>query len=136
MHKTDNLLIEENVAFDTAGHCYMLEDGIETGNQFIRNLGAHTFAPGVIIPDSGFNGDESDGEPSTYWITNPSNYLVGNVAAGSESSGYWFELWLRGTRAGNFPHLDPERDALGSFIDNVAHSNGGLTVCTEKVPNF
>lgn len=123
-HGSDNLLIQENVAYDTAGHCYMLEDGIETGNQFIRNIGAQTFAPSNRISD-----DESDDTPATFWITHPTNYFVENVAAGSESSGFWYELMKRGSRANAFPNLDPERDTLGSFIDNVAHSNGGKTVC-------
>jgi hypothetical protein len=45
VHGTDKLLVQENVAFDTKGHCFMLEDGIETGNKFIRNLGVLTGVP-------------------------------------------------------------------------------------------
>ena len=49
VHGTNNMLIKENIAFDTKGHCFILEDGIETGNQFIRNLGAKTGPPQFVI---------------------------------------------------------------------------------------
>ena len=125
VHGTNKLRIEENVAFDTKGHCYMTEDGMEMNNQFIRNLGAQTGIPATIIPNNGSNGDESDGAPATFWITAPTNYFEGNVAAGSEHSGYWFEPKLRGVRASMYPNLDPMYSPLGSFKDNVAHSNTG-----------
>lgn len=123
VHGTDKLRIEENVAYNTKGHCFMLEDGIETGNQFIRNLGAHTSIPATIIPNMGSNGLETDNEPSTFWMTNPSNIWIGNVAAGSERAGFWFELKVRGTRAAQFGTADPKRTALTLFQDNIAHSN-------------
>lgn len=80
-------MVSENVAYDTAGHCFMTEDGIEQGNEFLYNLGALTRSVDVKIPDDGSNGDETDDEPSTFWMTNPSNTWIGNVAAGSEDNG-------------------------------------------------
>src|SRR3569833_1908585 len=38
VHGTNDLRIENNVTYNTVGHCFFLEDGIEHGNQFIRNL--------------------------------------------------------------------------------------------------
>ena len=131
VHGTNKLRIQENVAFDTKGHCYMTEDGMETNNQFIRNLGAQTGSVTTIIPDNGTNGEETDGAPSTFWISAPTNYFEGNVAAGSESSGYWFEPKLRGVRKSMYPKLDPMKSPLGSFKENVAHSNSaGKNVST------
>lgn len=100
---------------------------IETGNKLIRNLGALTRIPDKIIPNLGSNGDETDGQPSTYWLTNPSNIVRGNVAAGSRRSGFWFELLKRGSRADRYPHLNPKYDALLEFSGNVAHSNQGVS---------
>jgi hypothetical protein len=127
VHGTDYLRIEENIAYDTKGHCFMLEDGMETGNQFIRNIGAQTGIPVTIIPNHGPNGVETDYDPATFWITNPTNTWIGNVAAGSESSGFWFELLLRGVRAGDYADLDPKRAALTLFQNNVAHSCQGVS---------
>lgn len=42
VHNTHALLVEGNVAFDTYGHCYFIEDGIEERNVFDRNLGLLT----------------------------------------------------------------------------------------------
>jgi hypothetical protein len=123
IHGSNKLRVEENVAFDTKGHCYMTEDGMETDNEFIRNLGAQTGIPLTLIPNLGPNGDESDKQPATFWIPAPMNHFVGNVAAGSEHSGYWFEPKLRGVRKSMYPNLNPQYSALGSFKDNVAHSN-------------
>ena len=38
MHGTWNSVVQDNVGFNTAGHCFMVEDGIEYGNMFRRNL--------------------------------------------------------------------------------------------------
>lgn len=124
VHATDNLLIEDNVAYDTGGHCFMLEDGMETGNQFMRNLGAYTRKPGRLIPNMGTNGQETDGDASTFWIPALGNTWVGNVAAGSIENGWWFEPMMRGPLAGNYPDWKPERVNIHRFEGNAAHSNG------------
>ena len=130
VHGTNKLRVQENVAFDTKGHCYMTEDGIETGNEFLYNLGAATGIPLKIIPNDGTNGNETDFQPSTFWITNPTNVFVGNVAAGSEHTGFWFEPKTRGIRLYLYPNYDPMYAPLSEFRDNVAHSNtGGNLVC-------
>ena len=125
VHGTRDLLVESNVAYDTKGHCFIVEDGIETGNKFIKNLGAQTGIPKKIIPDTGPNGEETDDRPATFWITNPTNTWIGNVAAGSENAGFWFEPLLRGTEADKYQDLDPKTANLIAFKDNVAHSNAG-----------
>ncbi|KAL7555749.1 hypothetical protein ACA910_013059 [Epithemia clementina (nom. ined.)] len=124
VHGTNNVRVEDNVVFDTKGHAIILEDGIETGNEFFRNLGAFTRAVEVVIPNNGLNGDETDAAPATFWMSNPSNSWIGNVAAGSESSGFWFELRLRGAMASVFAGSDPRSLPLRKFEGNVAHSNG------------
>ena len=123
VHGTDNLRIESNVAFNTKGHCFMLEDGIETGNTFIRNIGVMTTVQSRLIPNMGTNGIETDNVPATFWMTNPTNSWIENVAAGSERSGFWFEMLKRGTRASRFPNINPAHDSLTLFQNNVAHSN-------------
>lgn len=115
------------MAYDTAGHCFMTEDGIEHDNEFLYNLGALTRKVDNRIPDNGSNGDETDNLPSTFWMTNPSNTWVGNVAAGSEDNGFWFELIKRGTRADMYPDLEPKYEPLRRFENNVAHSNADVS---------
>jgi hypothetical protein len=87
----------------------------------------------------GPNGVETDYAPATFWITNPSNIWIDNVAAGSEGSGYWFELKLRGTRQYLYPDLDPKAAPIILFKNNVAHSNsakGFRTYPTGYLPDL
>src|SRR5215469_12851606 len=109
VHGTNDVRVENNVAYNTVGHCYFLEDAIETGNQFIHNLGmmtkCHPDGKPCVPTNLGPIGSEggknfnlegqnakdilipSDNTASSYWITNPGNIFRDNVAAGSESTG-------------------------------------------------
>jgi hypothetical protein len=142
VHGTHNVRVENNVTYDNVGHCFFLEDGIETGNQFLYNLGimtkCHPTLPCVptnlVIGNSRPEGQESkdvlipsDNTASTFWVTNPSNDYIGNVAAGSEAIGFWIALpvngigLFEGTEVGQ--NTFPRRSPLGAFRGNVAHSN-------------
>lgn len=74
VHGTNNLHVEDNVAYDVFGHCFLLEDGIETGNVFTRNLGARVknVPKSNLIPDNGQNGVETDDNASVFWMSNVS----------------------------------------------------------------
>jgi hypothetical protein len=125
VHGTDNLLVDGNVAYDTFGHCFLIEDGMERNNMFSNNLGAKTQNVIDIIPNlpASKNGDETDDQAATFWITNPSNSWDNNVAAGGQNSGYWFELRrsVRGTMGDMF-EFSPRSMPIISFKNNVAQS--------------
>jgi len=149
VHGTNNLRIENNVTYNNVGHCFFLEDGIETGNEFVRNLGIQTkchptlpcdptnLAPfgtqedGLNFKTAGQDSKDvlipSDNTVSTFWITNPSNIYRDNVAAGSDSTGFWFAFPVHPT--GQFEGTEisentwPRRMPIGEFKGNVAHSN-------------
>ncbi|CAB9513184.1 G8 domain-containing protein DDB [Seminavis robusta] len=115
LHCSDNVLVEENIAFKVPGHCYFLEAGTETGANFTRNLGigvTNMPAGGVAQLSAQSGRQESDDATSVFWISNPNNYFVGNVAAGSERHGYWFETRTWANR----------KASVGAFVDNEAHS--------------
>ena len=143
VHGTNNLKIENNVTFNTVGHCFFMEDGIEHGNQFIHNLGIMTKCHPTLpceptnlgIPsERTANGQKSDhvlipsdNTVASYWITNPANSYIDNVAAGSDANGFWMSLPEHPT--GAFKDADiskttwPRRTPFGEFRGNVAHSN-------------
>ncbi|MGX7894827.1 G8 domain-containing protein [Tsuneonella sp. HG222] len=140
VHGTNNLLIQNNVTFNTVGHCYFLEDAVEYGNQFVRNLGilakCHpdgkpcvptNLGPGrgIGTPNGQGNKDiliPSDNTAAMFWITNPDNIYRDNVAAGAEI-GFWFALPEKPTGAHEGKDGYPRRTAVGEFSGNVAHSN-------------
>ena len=143
VHGTNDVLVENNVTYNNVGHCFFLEDAVEHGNQFIHNLAiltkchpdgkaceptdltlAHQSNAGqsakdILIP--------SDNTASSFWITNPDNSYVDNVAAGSEAIGFWYALPQHPTGAFlNKPGSDniwPRRTVVREFKGNTAHSN-------------
>jgi len=145
VHGTNNVRVENNVTFNTVGHCFFLEDAVETGNQFIRNLAMQikchpdgkpcvptNLAPGGATAGTAGQGTKdvlipSDNTASAFWITNPDNIYRDNVAAGSEQVGFWFALPEHPTGAfeGREASVNiwPRRTGVREFSGNTAHSN-------------
>src|SRR5690606_19043118 len=69
----------------------------------------------------------SDNTVASYWITNPDNSYVDNVAAGSDANGFWMSLpeHPNGAFLGSEESLNtwPRRMHFREFRGNVAHSN-------------
>ena len=131
IHGTNGVRVIANVAYDTIGHCYFLEDGGERGNVLDRNLGLLTRAAAAaqaILP--------SDVLPATFWIANPDNTLTRNAAAGSEGSGFWYNLTPHPTGPSANPVEWPRHTNLRAFAGNVAHANemNGLFVDNLRNP--
>jgi hypothetical protein len=149
VHGTNDLQIENNVTYNTVGHCFFMEDGIETGNRYVSNLAIQTkchtslacdptnLAPfgasedGLNFKTTGQDSPEilipSDNTAASYWITNPDNTYINNVAAGSDSTGFWFAFPVHPTGAfeGSDESLStwPRRTKFREFRGNVSHSN-------------
>jgi cell migration-inducing and hyaluronan-binding protein len=147
VHGTNNLRIQNNVTYNTVGHCYFMEDAVEHGDQFIHNLAMVTkchpdgkpcvttnLGPAGTASGPRPNGQSakdilipSDNTASSFWITNPDNIYRDNVAAGSEAIGFWFALPEHPTGAFlNQPgseNIWPRRTAVREFSGNTAHSN-------------
>ena len=127
-------------------HGFFLEDGIEIRNLLEHNLGFVT-RYGTLLPTDrnsdycktiqsrDFNGNPTDTATcnalATYWVENPNNDLIGNVAAGSAHMAYWYIFPYQPTGPSKQAGIDlkvfPQTTPLGRFDNNVAHSNlGGL----------
>jgi cell migration-inducing and hyaluronan-binding protein len=144
VHGTNDLRIQNNVTYNTVGHCFFLEDAVETGNQILHNLAVmvkcHPTLPCVPTnlgpagsgggPGSGAAGQDSkqvlipsDNTVSAFWITNPDNVFRDNIAAGSEQIGFWFALPEHPTGANEGKDGWPRRTPVREFVGNTAHSN-------------
>jgi cell migration-inducing and hyaluronan-binding protein len=150
VHGTNDLRIENNVTYNIVGHCFFLEDGIERGNEFVRNLAiqikchpTRECVPYNLAPNGEISGNRqairqasvsgqdtllpSDNTVAAFWITNPDNVFRENVAAGSDENGFWFSLPEHPN--GQFLNTEisksiwPRRTRIREFRDNVAHSN-------------
>src|SRR6187399_2677945 len=154
VHGTNFLRVENNVTYNTVGHCFFLEDGAEHGNQFVHNLAiqikCHT-SKACVPTNLGANGENTGSNPlnratyradsmsgkdtllpsdntvTAYWITNPDNVFIDNVAAGSDENGFWWSLpehpqgKFEGTEISK--NTWPRRTRMAEFRGNVAHSN-------------
>jgi len=120
--------LENNVVYRNKGHAYFVEDGIETMNKFIHNLGISTIASFSLL--------NTDQEPATFWITNPNNIFIGNHAAGSDRFGYWIEPPEHPGGPSATTLICPPFMPLGEFKNNTAHSNGkyGFRIWLGHVP--
>jgi hypothetical protein len=151
VHGTNDLVIENNVTYNTVGHCFFMEDGIERGNTFVKNLAIQTKChptlecqPSNLAANGEYDAENprpsrqvsfsgrntllpSDNTVASYWITNPDNSYIDNVAAGSDQTGFWFSIPMHpnGAFLGSEDSLNtwPRRTPLRAFRGNVSHSN-------------
>ncbi|XP_043915117.1 cell surface hyaluronidase [Protopterus annectens] len=141
IHATNGLLVKDTIGYDTLGHCFFLEDGIEERNVLFHNLGLLT-KPGTQLPTDRNDTmcteirDKVNGKyipvpatdckaVSTFWIANPNNHLISNAAAGSQDTGMWylFHSMSTGDSHGLYPETKAELTPLGKFYNNRVHSN-------------
>jgi hypothetical protein len=116
IHGVHYLTIEQNVAYETMGHTFFIEDGGETKNILLNNLAIKTKRSWSLL--------NTDQTPASFWITHPDNQFIGNHAAGSDRYGFWFDLQTNPTGPSFDSNICPEYEQLGEFTGNVAHSNG------------
>ncbi|CAI5945120.1 unnamed protein product [Closterium sp. NIES-64] len=129
IHATGNMTIEENVSYETKGHCYLLEEGSEMRNVFRRNLGINARKVTQVIPPASSNrlDFQTDKQPTIFWLATPFSSFIDNVAAGSEDSGFWLEAnpYMRGLSR-LLPQIGstvPFYYNWGTWDGNHAHSN-------------
>jgi hypothetical protein len=139
IHRTDDALLSKNVAYDTFGHCYYLEDGVELGNEISFNLAAGIKIMGPVDQASldalaewnqaGFVElaspaltQPADRAAAGFYIPNGDNDLIGNAASGG-FAGYSFPN-LPEAVGGSEERIWPLRYAISHFDGNTAHSAG------------
>jgi hypothetical protein len=105
---TNGAAVEDNIAFDTAGHCFILRGSGDERNALSRNLGAKT-------RQGADSGDQAafDSLPATYFVGNTNSTVTYNVGAGSQGVAFMI--------AEDSNQLNSSYAAV--FQGNAAHSN-------------
>lgn len=126
IHNTQGITVENSVGYKSVGHGFFLEDGTEENNTLVHNIAILTLS-GKIRPD--------DRGAAGFWIQNPMNTLLGNVAVSATGSGFDFQLPDSAPQVipfneGNFQAslnqaTVPRQLKITAFSANEAHSNGG-----------
>jgi hypothetical protein len=107
VHSVQNARIAGNIVFDTVGHNYICETPDTVDNTWEKNLGLVTRIANFTESTLATQGDD---EPANYWIRAAKNAFLGNSAAGSIASGFWYDSVL---------------DSGAMFRANIAHSSKG-----------
>lgn len=139
IHGVDGARVSDLVCVDCLGHTVFFEDGSEEDNRVERTLvvGTRRPASGVdqTIPTDLNDNDFQSRAPAAFWLANPNNHIVDNVASDTVGSGYWFTFHqtvigqsLDGV-IGHNAGVRPLERPLGSFRGNVAHGcNMGVDI--------
>ena len=123
-----NLLVENNVIYGSAGHGIFTGYGAESGNTIDSNLIIDTRRSWVL--------QESDLRPAGIYLTGPRNIVTNNRAAGSDGSGYTYDLLENSVGPQYNPDICPVYAEFGTFAGNVAHScqEHGLLIANNYSP--
>ncbi|TMS03907.1 Cell surface hyaluronidase [Larimichthys crocea] len=108
IHATNGLLVKDTVGYDTLGHCFFLEDGIEQRNTFYHNLGLLT-RPGTLLPTDRNETLCTSIKDKVYKGYTPSPSTECNSSTGDSH--------------GLVPETKAELTPLGIFYNNRVHSN-------------
>ena len=66
IHNSNQVLVKDNVGFESVGHCFFLEDATEEQNTLDHNLAVNARSTDTgVIP--------SDTDAACFWITNANN---------------------------------------------------------------
>ena len=79
---------------------------------------------------------ESDKKAYTFWFSNPNVHVIGNVAAGAEMGGFWYEPFEHNphgpykntTLWPEYAGFVPKTRPFGSWSNNVVHSVGEMGI--------
>ena len=114
LHAVQYLHVSHNVGYRVQGHNFFIEDGIETQNLLEYNL--------VISSLESWNMMQTDISVASFWVTNPSNNIRYNRAAGGDFYGFWYEIKEHPDGPSANTDICPIGNPLGQSHDNVAHS--------------
>jgi len=136
VHGTNDSKVERNVAYNTLGMAFYLEDGVEERNELLFNLAAHVHP--IRRPANGDWGQHgetieeaddlivpADTSASGFYIPNAYNRFVGNAASGGWS-GFAFPNVPKplGAFRGDLGDANPDARPTLEFRGNTAHSSG------------
>ena len=114
LHGIHFLRVTENARYTVKGHNFFIEDGIETHNVLQYNL--------AISSLESWNMMQTDISVASYWITNPTNHISYNRAAGGDFYGFWYEIRPRPDGPSATSDACSIGNPLGESHHNTVHS--------------
>lgn len=112
-HGVHYFRVLDNVAYDTMGHTFFIEDAAETKNIYDHNLAIKTKASDSLL--------STDQTPGGFWITHPDNVVTNNAIAGTDAYGYWYDMQDHAIGPSFDLNICPPYAKLGEFRSNTVH---------------
>lgn len=128
IHGTNGVLVQNNIVYDVQGHGIFTEDAVERRNVIDGNLVLRVRNPPYASRLKMHEVNEKGS--SGFWISNPDNTIINNIAADCGSFGFWLAFPTRpfgestGVLAQDGLLMNPSRMKFGVFDNNTSHSNG------------
>lgn len=137
IHGTSQTTLSDNVAFDAAGSCFYLEDGVEEDNILDHNLAAFVHVIGAPAAGGGQEGSThhespglaqpADAAAAGFYLTNAWNIVTRNAASGGWTgfslprlvSPVGSHRWVADSK-----DMSPASRPTKRFAGNSAHSSG------------
>jgi hypothetical protein len=129
---TSHATISDNVAFDVAGNCFYLEDGVEEDNVIDHNLAAFVHVIGTPAAGGQRDGtlhkqaydliEPADAAAAGFYFPNAYNIITNNAASGGWA-GFNFPLLPRPMNQSTST-FSPLQRPTKLFYGNSAHSSG------------
>ncbi len=104
IHGTKNARVENNIVYNSVGHNYAVEESSSIGNVLDGNL---AISNQIVALTEATLKSQNDNQAANFWIRAAKNTFTNNVAAGSNSFGFWY---------------DGTTDVATTFRQNTAHS--------------
>lgn len=129
VHRTNHVLLQNNVCYNFKGHGYFLEDGTEQHNKIIKNLAMMAMPPStnkLLLRSDDITKSENQGRfPSVsgFWISHPNNHITHNVVSGSVGSGIWMSFEKQVKDGSGNVVATPLYENTDVFNYNSAHSS-------------
>lgn len=136
LHQTSDTRVEQNIALDFPGACFVTEDGYEVRNLFAKNLAAYSLTHAVDHQGNSFDaaGNMARNAPGSegtgFWFHGVMNRFEGNEAWNNFATG--INLFNQSQPVDLYPGVpggEPDtplqhfKDKPFSFIDNVVGAN-------------
>lgn len=115
VHGTCGVQVHATYAVDVRGHAFFFEDGPERRNEVSDCVAMKVRAPSQPIK-------LHDATASGFWLVNPDNTIVRNVASDCEGNGLWNSFALECFGLSRNVDMNPNALGVTQFDDNVGHS--------------
>ena len=122
IHGTNGAEVKNNIVYDVRGHGIFTEDAVERRNIIDGNL-VFKVRNSAVNEALKLHETETSFGASGFWISNPDNVIVNNIAADCAGMGFWLAFPTRIFGASAAVALNPSVLKFGIFNNNHAHGN-------------